>query len=65
MIAAHRTKRHGAAIELDPLYVDISLRRLAAATGFRPVYADGRAFDAVAADRAKDSCDTPLEARHG
>jgi DNA modification methylase len=65
LLAAHRTKRRGTAIELDPLYVDIGLRRLAAATGLNPVHADGRTFDAVAADRAKDSCGTDLEARHG
>lgn len=51
LVAAHRTKRRGAAIELDPLYVDTSLRRLAAASGLTPRLADGRTFDEVAADR--------------
>lgn len=52
LVAAHRTKRRGAAIELDPLYVDTSLRRLAAASGLTPCLADGRTFDEVAAERA-------------
>jgi DNA modification methylase len=51
LIAAHRTKRRGAAIEVDPLYVDTSLRRLVAASGLTPMHADGRTFDAVAAER--------------
>jgi DNA modification methylase len=52
LVAAHRTKRRGAAIELDPLYVDTSLRRLAAASGLTPRLLDARTFDEVAADRA-------------
>ncbi len=51
LIAAHRAKRRGAAIEIDPIYVDTSLKRLAAVTGLVPVLADGRTFDEVAADR--------------
>lgn len=54
LVAAHRTKRRGAAIELDPLYVDTSLRRLAAASGLTPRLADGRTFDEVATDRAAE-----------
>jgi hypothetical protein len=41
----------GAAIELDPLFVDTALRRLAKATGLTPTLSDGRSFDEVAADR--------------
>jgi DNA modification methylase len=51
LLAAHKTGRRGAAIEIDPLYVDTSLRRLADATGLTPVHANGRTFDEVAADR--------------
>ena len=52
LIAAHRTKRRGAGIELDPLYVDTALRRLATVTGLTPVLAgDGRTFDEIAALR--------------
>jgi DNA modification methylase len=52
LLAAHRTKRRGAGIELDPLYVDTALKRLAAASGLTPVLAgDGRTFDEIAAER--------------
>lgn len=51
LIAAHKTGRRGAAIELDPLYVDTSIRRLCDASGMVAMHADGRTFDEVAADR--------------
>jgi DNA modification methylase len=52
LLAAHRTGRRGAGIELDPLYVDTALKRLATLSGLTPVLAgDGRSFDEVAADR--------------
>lgn len=59
LVAAHRTKRRGAAIELDPIYVDTSLRRLAAASGLTPRLADGRTWDQVFVERG--AADT----RHG
>lgn len=52
LIAAHKTHRRGAGIELDPGYADTSLRRLAAVSGLTPRLAlDGRSFDEVAAQR--------------
>lgn len=52
LIAAHRTGRRGAAIELDPGYVDVTLERLRAVTGSEPVLDDdGRGFDAIKTDR--------------
>jgi DNA modification methylase len=51
LIAAHKTHRIGAGIELDPLYCDLSLRRLAEASGLPIVHADGRTFEEVAAER--------------
>jgi hypothetical protein len=52
LLAAHRTARRGAGIELDPLYVDTALRRMIDATGLMPVLAgDGRTFKEVAAER--------------
>lgn len=52
LLAAHRTKRRGAVIELDPGYVDTALARLRAMSGIEPVLAgDGRGFDAIAAER--------------
>jgi DNA modification methylase len=53
LIAAHKTGRRGAAIELDPLYVDTALRRLSEASGLTPVLVgDGRTFDEIAAERS-------------
>jgi DNA modification methylase len=51
LVAAHRTRRRGAAIELDPLYVDTSVRRLAAASGLTARLADGRSWDEVSEAR--------------
>jgi DNA modification methylase len=52
LIAAHRTGRRGAAIELDPGYVDVALARLRAVTGIEPILdGDGRGFAAVKAAR--------------
>ena len=52
LLAAHRTKRRGAAIELDPGYVDTALTRLRSISGIEPILAgDGRGFDAIAAER--------------
>ncbi len=55
LIAAHKTGRRGAAIEIDPVYVDTALARLAQASGLSPIHADGRTFDEVAADRLNNS----------
>lgn len=51
LIAAHKTGRRCAAIELDPLYIDTGIRRLCEASGLVASHADGRTFDQVAADR--------------
>uniref|UniRef100_UPI0025EC8CA0 DNA-methyltransferase n=1 Tax=Sphingomonas sp. TaxID=28214 RepID=UPI0025EC8CA0 len=51
LLAAHHTGRRGAAIEIDPLYVDTALERLVLATGLVPYHLDGRTFDEVAAER--------------
>ena len=37
-IAAHRTRRRAFAIELDPIYVDVCLRRFRRVTGIEPVH---------------------------
>lgn len=56
LAAAHRTKRRGAGMELDPLYVDTALRRLAKVTGLTPVLdGDGRTFDEIAAARSQQA----------
>lgn len=57
LLAAHRTQRRGAAIEIDGLFVDLGLRRLAAATGQPSTLSDGRTFDEVAAERQSEAAD--------
>ena len=52
ILAAERTGRRGAAIELDPLYVDTAVRRWQALSGQPAVLAStGRAFSEVAEER--------------
>lgn len=51
LLAAHRTGRRAAAIEIDPVYVDAALARLATFTGFDIVHAEGGNFDEIAAQR--------------
>jgi len=55
LVAAHKTGRRGGAIELDPLYVDTSLRRLCTASGLTAQLSDGREFDAVATERSQET----------
>jgi DNA modification methylase len=57
LLAAHRTGRRAAAIEIDPLYVDTALRRLSSASGLVPTLSDGRGFDEVAAARSAAGSD--------
>ena len=51
LLAAERTGRRGCGIELDPLYVDLTIRRWQRMTGQVARHRDGRAFDEVAAGR--------------
>jgi DNA modification methylase len=52
LVAAERTGRCGFAIELDPLYCDVSLRRLRSICGLQAVLqATGQKFEDVATDR--------------
>jgi DNA modification methylase len=52
LIAAHSTSRRGAALELDPLYCDTSVRRLMKASGLDATRADGRRFDEPGPDQS-------------
>ena len=52
LLAAARSGRHGAAIEIDPVYVDLAVRRLEKATGKLAVHADGDTFAHKASIRA-------------
>ncbi len=52
LVAAQTSGRTCFAIELDPLYVDVAIKRWQAFTGEQAtLLADGRTFDAVAAER--------------
>jgi DNA modification methylase len=52
LVASERTGRCGFAIELDPLYCDVSLRRLRSVCGLQAVLqATGQKFEDVAAER--------------
>jgi DNA modification methylase len=56
LIACQKTGREGRLIEIDPLYVDIVVRRWQEFTGREAVLAgDGRSFAAVAGERKQDA----------
>ncbi len=56
IIAAEMTGRCCHAVELSPAYVDVAVLRWQAFTGQEAVLeTDGRSFDAVASDRARES----------
>jgi tRNA G10 N-methylase Trm11 len=55
LIAAQTTGRACLAMELEPLYVDVAVRRWQAFTGeTATLLADGRPFDAIATERLAD-----------
>ena len=52
LLAAHKAKRRGAGIEIDPSYVDTALNRLKAISGIEPILAhDGRSFAEISEER--------------
>jgi DNA modification methylase len=56
LIAADKTRRVCRGVELDPLYVDVIVRRYEAATGNPAVLRDtGEALDLLAARRAREA----------
>ena len=58
LIACERVGRACRGVELDPLYVDLALRRWSEATGLAPVLSQtGQPFDAVARERQSDGAD--------
>jgi DNA modification methylase len=52
LAAAEATGRRGFGLELDPIYCDVILRRLAKATGATPRLLDGTSFEEIAASRS-------------
>ncbi len=58
LVAAHKTGRLGYGVELDPLYCDVILRRLAKVTGFEPKnLVTGRSLTETERDAAADAID--------
>ena len=56
LLAAERTGRRGYGIELDPLYCDVIVRRLAKVAGLEAVHAEtGKSFAEVEAERADET----------
>jgi hypothetical protein len=63
LIAAHRTGRRGYLVEIDPLYVDVTIRRWQQLTGLPATLAGtGATFDATQLDRLGGT--VPVEADH-
>jgi DNA modification methylase len=55
VLAAERTGRRGFGLELDPIYVDVAVRRWEALTGKSAVLeGDGRSFREIAEERASE-----------
>jgi DNA modification methylase len=61
LLAAERTGRLGYGIELDPIYVDVAIRRWEKMTGNEARLEDGRSFAEVWAERSKDPIDADGE----
>lgn len=56
LISCHKSGRIGVGVEIDPLYVDVALKRLSAITGLDPILdGDGCTFDEIAAARRSKS----------
>ncbi len=61
LVAAERTGRRGYGIELDPLYCDVIVRRLATVAGLEAVHAvSGRTFSDLAAELATPAVEEAL-----
>ena len=55
LLAAERTGRVGCGLEIDPLYVDVAIRRMAEHAGLEAVHVDsGLSFDELARRRVND-----------
>ena len=67
LIAAEKARRIGYGIELDPIYVDVAVRRWQALTGKQAVHAQtGQSFAAVQAERAMaTAAENAVEVTHG
>jgi DNA modification methylase len=60
LMATHKTDRLCRGVELDPLYVDVIVRRFEAATGIAATLVEtGETFEALAAGRGRDALEPP------
>jgi ParB-like chromosome segregation protein Spo0J len=63
IIAAEKSRRLARVVEIDPLYVDVAVRRWQALTGRAALLAtSGETFDRVAEERARINAGTPGDA---
>jgi len=67
LLAAEKTARRAAMMELDPAYVDLTIRRFQKLTGEKATHAEtGMTFDEMQADRATaPAADTKYVTRRG
>jgi DNA modification methylase len=61
LIAAERTGRKAHALEIDPVYVDVAIRRWEALTGKSATLATGKTFEEIAEQRAVETLVPPAE----
>lgn len=62
LVAAHRARRVGRGIELDPVYVDVAVARMEAATGEPARHLpSGLTFAALAEARRAEASSSPGE----
>ena len=61
ILAAERTGRRGFGVELDPLYVDLAIKRWRRMTGGVAVHASGKTFEQVCAERLAETALTPAD----
>jgi len=54
LIAAERTGRKARALEIDPVYVDVAIRRWEALTGKSAILTTGETFEEVAEQRTSE-----------
>ena len=69
MLAAERTGRRCYGVEIDPLYVDVAIRRWQRYTGERAIHQSGQYFDDLAREAeslelSTISTDVPVTRRH-
>jgi DNA modification methylase len=65
LIAAERTGRKARALEIDPSYVDVAIRRWEELTGKSATLSTGETFEQITERRTVEAPDmTPVEAAH-